>query len=422
MKLLLLMAAMLSLAAAPPPSKPAEDAEESELQQALAEAGSSPVEYSRVLEAHLKKYPKSAQADSVRRALVQVAVEMRDKRLLIEYGVPLLDAGSKDPQVLDHVTRALLDKDDPESLKKALIYSRRLEEVLAAQVKLLKESKEATPGRGGRIDDYEQRLSRSQIFQARALGGLGNNAEAVEMARKAYATYSSAEAAREIGRALERSGKLEEALPFYAEAFAFPDQRSADAQRTRDRVKLGEISKQVKGSEGGLGDMILSAYDHASAELNARRERLRALDPNALATEPSEFVLSGLQGQKIALSSLKGKVAVLDFWATWCGPCRAQHPLYQQVEQRFKDNKDVVFLAVNTDDDRSLVAPFLEAQKWNKDVYFEDGLATLLRVSSIPTTMILGRNGQLYSRLNGFVPDRFVEMLTERIKAALAVQ
>ena len=55
------------------------------------------------------------------------------------------------------------------------------------------------------------------------------------------------------------------------------------------------------------------------------------------------------------------------------------------------------------------------------EFWFEDGLSRALKITSIPTTLIIGRNGQVFSRMNGFVPDRFVEMLTARIREAIAV-
>ena len=110
----------------------------------------------------------------------------------------------------------------------------------------------------------------------------------------------------------------------------------------------------------------------------------------------------------------------MDFWATWCGPCRVQQPLYEEVKKRFEDKDDVIFLAINTDENTSVVKPFLETNKWNKTVYFEDGLSNLLRVSSIPTTIVFDKQGQVYSRLNGFVPERFVDQLTSRISEAVS--
>jgi hypothetical protein len=89
------------------------------------------------------------------------------------------------------------------------------------------------------------------------------------------------------------------------------------------------------------------------------------------------------------------------------------------VRQRFRNNPDVVFLSVNTDEDRKLVEPFLKDNGWNVTPYFEDGLSRAFQVSSIPTTIVVDKRGNVFSSMNGFLPDRFVDMLTERIEDAL---
>ena len=182
---------------------------------------------------------------------------------------------------------------------------------------------------------------------------------------------------------------------------------------------MGELYRKLKGSEKGLGDLVLEAYDRTHALLAARNLRLRENDPNAQASKVLDFTLSGFKGNTLKLAFLKGKTVVFDFWATWCGPCRAQHPLYEEVKRKFATNADVIFVSVNTDEDRDLVAPFLRDQKWNNDVYFEDGLTRALRITSIPTTIIVDKHGEVASRMNGFLPDRFVEMLADRIHQAL---
>jgi thioredoxin-related protein len=90
------------------------------------------------------------------------------------------------------------------------------------------------------------------------------------------------------------------------------------------------------------------------------------------------------------------------------------------VKQRFRGDPGVVFLSVNSDDDRAAVKPFLDEVKWTGPVYFEDGLSRALEINSIPTTIVIDKRGKVFSRLNGYVPDRFVDMLTERIRDALA--
>jgi thioredoxin-related protein len=79
----------------------------------------------------------------------------------------------------------------------------------------------------------------------------------------------------------------------------------------------------------------------------------------------------------------------------------------------------VVFLAINTDQDRSLVAPFLEEQKWDKKVYFEDGLGRFLNVENIPTTILFDKSGRLASRMDGFDPDTFVGLMSARIQSLI---
>jgi thiol-disulfide isomerase/thioredoxin len=184
---------------------------------------------------------------------------------------------------------------------------------------------------------------------------------------------------------------------------------------------LSEEYRQVHDSEAGLGDLILAAYDRTAGLVDARRRHLQTMEPNFGATDPMQFVISGLDGKKLGLGSLKGRIVIMDFWATWCVPCRTQHPMYETVKERFKDRSDVVFLAIDADEERLLVEPFLDAQKWSRTaVYFEDGLQRLLKVDSIPTTIMFDKRGRLWSRMNGFAPDRFVETLTERIQTALA--
>jgi thiol-disulfide isomerase/thioredoxin len=110
---------------------------------------------------------------------------------------------------------------------------------------------------------------------------------------------------------------------------------------------------------------------------------------------------------------------ILNFWATWCGPCRAQHPLYEAVKQQFRSRPEVVFVSVNTDEERDQVEAFLKEQEWKEPAYFEDGLARLLRITSIPAIIILDRRGEVVSRMNGFSAERFVGQLIERIEETL---
>jgi thiol-disulfide isomerase/thioredoxin len=168
--------------------------------------------------------------------------------------------------------------------------------------------------------------------------------------------------------------------------------------------------------------MILQAYDRTAALSADRLKRMREAEPNVQAKAVLDFTLPAVKGEPLKMQSLKGKTVVLDFWATWCGPCKAQRPMYQQVEALYKGNPDVVFLSVNTDEDKKLVEPYVTAQKWSNPVYYESGLGAMLQVRQIPTTIVLDREGQIVSRMAGFIPERFVDMLKSRIEETLHEQ
>ncbi len=422
MKPLLLLA--LALAAGPCPAQPPKATpktelspkEKEDLENALAEAGSSPIEFLRALEKHLEKYPHSPGRPDIERSAARAAIEAQDDERIIRFGERVLERQPDDLQILDQVARALLAGDSKAAAERALPYARRSDELLR---QMQKDGAHAGMSAAEWQNQTDRSLSRAIGLEARAGGNLGRLEEALALARRAFDTYPNADAAREIARWLERLGKPEEAARALADAFAIPDPKTTDRDRARDRARMGELYRRAKGTEAGLGDLILEAYDRDLALVRARELRLRQSDPNALLTNPMEFTLGGLDGEKLNMAGLKDKVLVLDVWATWCVPCRAQHPLYQQVKQRFRNRADLVFLSIDTDEDRGLVKPFLEAEKWPDKVYFEDGLTRALAITSIPTTIVIDRRGQVVSRMNGYVPERFVDMLSERIRDAL---
>ena len=409
----LLFLALTSLAAGPqtPP-----ETEEKELSKALAEAGSSQIDFVRALEAHLSKYPNSPKKAEIERALVKACIELKDDRRIILHGEWVLDHEAGDPQVLDRVTRALLASDAKDTSERALGYARRYEEQVAAL------RKQPPAGHFGAAEwkmEIDRSVARAIVLESRATGNLGKPEEAFTLAEKSWAEFPTAEGAREIARWLIKLGREADAIPHLADAFTISDNRNNDAVRTQDRVRMGELYKKLHGSEQGLGDLVLESYDRTTALLAERKLQTRASDPNGQATALMDFTLPGLKGDALKLKSLKGKTVIFDFWATWCGPCRAQHSLYENVKRRFAENPDVFFVSVNTDDDRELVPPFLKDNQWSNAVYFEDGLTRMLQITSIPTTIVVDRRGEIASRMNGFNPERFVDMLTERIEQTL---
>jgi thiol-disulfide isomerase/thioredoxin len=104
--------------------------------------------------------------------------------------------------------------------------------------------------------------------------------------------------------------------------------------------------------------------------------------------------------RSLSLSSLKGKVVVLHFWATWCPPCRAEFPKFAQFAASTTADDPWVVVPVSIDDSTEPVGPYLSKLPERFPVYWDDGggLANALQVSAVPTTVLLDKNGRVASQ------------------------
>ncbi|MGA3189087.1 MAG: TlpA disulfide reductase family protein [Bryobacteraceae bacterium] len=411
-----LLAAVVAMGQTPPaqPAPPKANTEHDDLQNAVNEAGTSPIDLTRVLEAFLKKYPNATQLKEIEKALTKAAIDSKDDRRTVLYGERALASTPDDIFFLDRVAKAELTLGGKEHAEKAFQYARHFQEIVEKLPQAI------GLGAAKRREEGDRGVARGLLYQARAKAEMADFSEASKLAALSFSTYACEESAREWGGALASLGFEEQAVMHFADAFTIPDIRAQDSDRALDRKRMGELYRKAHGSEKGLGEVILQSYDRMAALVAERQKILNALDPNAGVSDPMGYTISGLDGQKLLLGSLKGKVVIMDFWATWCGPCRIQHPMYEQVKERFKGRDDVVLLSIDTDEDHGMVAPFLSQQNWSTArVYFEDGLRKLLEVNDIPTTIIFDKQGHMSSRMNGFLPEQFVNQLSERIHSAL---
>ncbi len=114
-----------------------------------------------------------------------------------------------------------------------------------------------------------------------------------------------------------------------------------------------------------------------------------------------DFSAKDISGQMVKLSALKGKVVLLDFWATWCPPCRVEVPHLLALQRRFK-GKDFVLISVSLDRDLPAARQFVKdkAMDWVHIIDLAAGreLANLYQVEYIPSTFIIGRKGTIEAR------------------------
>ena len=119
-------------------------------------------------------------------------------------------------------------------------------------------------------------------------------------------------------------------------------------------------------------------------------------------TDAINFSLKNLEGKVVNLSDLKGKVVVLDFWATWCGPCKASFPAMQELVTKYKD-KNVEFLFVNTwergkeNETTEKVTTFINDKKYSFNVVFDydDSITAKYKIEGIPTKVVIDKQGSV---------------------------
>lgn len=122
-------------------------------------------------------------------------------------------------------------------------------------------------------------------------------------------------------------------------------------------------------------------------------------------TTAPDFTLKSRGGENVRLEDLRGEVIMLNFWASWCGPCRQEMPHMDAIEQEFRDYGFRV-LAVNVDQNRKDAERFLDAVPVDFTILLDQDstVSELYDVQAMPTTVMIDRNGQARYVHHGYQP------------------
>ena len=388
--------------------------EQQDLQKAIEQAGNDRAAMMRNLLEFLKKYPQTSQRPQIYRAIVESSLQLRDFTTATEYAERMVALSPEDLSINVLSVQLLERYGDAAGWRRAVNYSTRVLEIIQHELLSEKSPRQST----AQFEKDRQRdaaailLVRGRLYQK-----LNEPQNAQKDFEASYRMLPGSPAAEGLGEMAELRKDLPQAIHEYALAFALSDNAPGSASRSEVRKKLGNAWRLAHGSEDGLGDYILHVYDEAAAATPTQKP-----SRNKGLKQPSEFVLrKAADGSPYAMAETRGKVVVMNFWTTWCGPCREWEPQFEKVAAHFLGReKDVVFLEVNCDEDETLVAPYLAEEKPKTSVLFADGLDLLLQVNAFPTTLVLDRSGKITYRAEGFDPDGADQTLLETIEKAIA--
>jgi peroxiredoxin len=118
-----------------------------------------------------------------------------------------------------------------------------------------------------------------------------------------------------------------------------------------------------------------------------------------------DFTLTDANGQSVTLSDLRGQVIMINFWASWCGPCRQEMPLLEQIHQRYEP-LGFTLLGVNVEENSADGKAFLRDQPVSFPVLYdpENGISKLYDVIAMPSTVLIDRQGNVRYLHHGYKP------------------
>ncbi len=244
-----------------------------------------------------------------------------------------------------------------------------------------------------------EKFNMALYAHARILNAVNRTEESMKYMEMVFPYYSKrAEYADLYVKLLNQLGREKEVIPYIKQCVP----EDATTQEMLDLLKSDYLAK----NPGGDFDKYLASLKNAE---QIEKDRAKALEelidiPVTLST------LERMGGGKVNLADKKGKIIFLDFWATWCAPCKASMPGGQMTVNRWKDNKDVEFYFIDTQemkaDYRKTAEAFIKSKGFTFNVLYDNGevgkqdeqykaVASVLHTSGIPLKVIIDRRGHI---------------------------
>jgi len=176
-----------------------------------------------------------------------------------------------------------------------------------------------------------------------------------------------------------------------------------------------EDKGQPAGAYVELAELVRYEHVQASSDAPQYKAAMAKLEADDERRQQANFTLTDLQGKSWTLKDLKGKVVLVNFWATWCPPCRKEMPDLEALYNRFK-GQGFVILAISEDEETNKVPPFIAERKISYPILLDPGqkVNNLFQVDGIPKSFVYDRDGKLVAQSIDMRTQRqFLEMLAQ---------
>lgn len=248
--------------------------------------------------------------------------------------------------------------------------------------------------RGYTVDEQVEYLSsyRGMIRDTYAfyLKKQGKTEEAIDVYEIILSEYQEAGIFLNYASVLNKMNRYQNAL----EASIMALRMTPGSEEVKDSLRI--YAKNLVYSENEINAIIGETIRGGRSEL---KEKLLS---DRLDMPMPAFEITSLKGGLLNSKEMEGKILIVDFWATWCGPCRKEFPHLNELVKKYSNDDEVKFVAISTDRDKEKVAPFIEKYKYEIPIYFNNNVSEEFGVQGIPSLFIIDKKGIIRYKKVGF--------------------
>jgi len=184
----------------------------------------------------------------------------------------------------------------------------------------------------------------------------------------------------------------------------------------RKAVELRRGEQNLTHLAGALEELG-RAPEAAEIRSQAQSEWLESLKRRMKKTPSNDFAAPSLDGSSVRLSSLKGKVVLVNFWATWCGPCVQEMPILEDLYRKYRDHGlEILAISVDEEEAQYKVGKFVKEHGLTFPVLYDNGIGRLYQVGGYPTSLLIDRDGMVRLRFNIAEKRSLDAMVAELLK------